>query len=225
MTNILNNNCEIVYSKRKTISICITKELKVIVRVPVFMGKQEIDIFINKYQNWIEKNLDKMKKRTEHKKTFSFSDTEPFLFFGEMYIIAIRHIESPVKIEDNYFVISDKVLNRQAAVIKFLKKKANDYLLQRVICFSNIMNVKPLNIKITSAKTRWGSCSGKNNICFSYRVMCLTPDIIDYIVVHELAHIKQHNHSIRFYNEILKVMPDYKKRVLELKKLQKQMMI
>jgi predicted metal-dependent hydrolase len=79
------------------------------------------------------------------------------------------------------------------------------------------MGVKPLYIKITSAKTRWGSCGIKNNICFSYRVICLPLNLVDYIVVHELSHIIQHNHSKNFYNQVCKYMPDYKQRSAQLK--------
>lgn len=225
MNYILNIEYDVKYSKRKTISICINKDLKVIIRAPIYMKGWQAEAFIIKHQSWIEKNLEKMKKRIEDKKSFSFSDGDIIFYFGKKYILSSDNNVKTVEIKDNYLIISNKISNRQKEIKDFFKQKANEYILKKVICFSNIMNVKASSVKITSAKTRWGSCSGKNNICFSYRVMCLPPDIIDYIVVHELAHIKQHNHSNMFYNEILKVMPDYKKRLKELKKIQKEIMI
>ena len=225
MKTIINFDYELLRSKRKTISISITKELKVIIRAPIFMKDMDIEIFLIKHQIWIEKNLEKMKNRIEVKQSFSFLDGEEIIYFGHKYFITTHSAANPVCIDGELMVISDKIINREAAVIKFLKQKANEYLIQRADYYSNIIKVVPPGVKITSAKTRWGSCSGKNNICFSYRVMCLPPQIIDYIVVHELAHIKQHNHSKKFYNEVLKYLPDYKQRVLDLKKFQKQMMI
>ena len=74
------------------------------------------------------------------------------------------------------------------------------------------MNVKPTGIKITSARKRFGSCSGKNSICFSLYLMTYPKEAVDYVVVHELAHIKYHNHSKEFYNFIERFMPDYKER-------------
>ena len=74
------------------------------------------------------------------------------------------------------------------------------------------MGVKASYIKITSAKTRFGSCNPQNGICFSWRLMLYDRRAVEYVVVHELAHIKQKNHSAAFYAEINKVMPDYKRR-------------
>ena len=90
--------------------------------------------------------------------------------------------------------------------------EANDYLPKRVEYYSDIMNVKPTGLKITSAKKHFGSCNGKNSICFSYYLMLYPKEAIDYVVVHELAHIKHHNHSKEFYNYISIFMPDYKQR-------------
>lgn len=89
---------------------------------------------------------------------------------------------------------------------------AKEYLPERVEYYSRIMNVKPTGIKITSAKKRFGSCSGKNSICFSNYLMLYPKEAVDYVVVHELAHIRHHNHSKDFYNFVSEFMPDYKER-------------
>ncbi len=80
-----------------------------------------------------------------------------------------------------------------------------------------LMHVTPAGLKITSAVTRWGSCSGKNSICFSYRIALLPQEAADYIIVHELAHILQKNHGPHFYAEVAKALPDYKQRISILK--------
>lgn len=80
------------------------------------------------------------------------------------------------------------------------------------------MGVSPTGIKITSAKKRFGSCSGKNSLCFSFMLMQYPEEAVDYVVVHELAHIRHHNHSRDFYRFIEKYMPDYKEREKLLKK-------
>lgn len=103
--------------------------------------------------------------------------------------------------------------------IKELKKRAKEVLPDRVKYYSELMNLFPTALKITSAKTRFGSCSGKNSICFSYRLMQYSMDAIDYVVVHELAHIKHKNHSKKFYDLIEKYLPDYKERQRLLKNL------
>lgn len=102
--------------------------------------------------------------------------------------------------------------------IKNLKRQAYEYLTDRVRYFSAILGVTPQKITVTSAKKRFGSCNGKNEICFSYLLMLYPKEAIDYVVVHELAHIKEHNHSKDFYRIVEKVMPDYKVRENMLKK-------
>lgn len=89
---------------------------------------------------------------------------------------------------------------------------AKDVIPKRVEYYSKIMNLCPTGIKITKAKKRFGSCNGKNSLCFSCFLMKYPMEAVDYVVVHELAHIKHHNHSKDFYNLINYYMPDYKQR-------------
>ena len=88
---------------------------------------------------------------------------------------------------------------------------------QRVEYYSKLMNVTPTGIKITAAVKRFGSCNSKNSLCFSYRVMMYPPEAIDYVIVHELAHIRFHNHSPSFYAFVNSILPDYKNREAILK--------
>ena len=81
---------------------------------------------------------------------------------------------------------------------------------EKVSHFARIMEVEPTGIKITSAQTRFGSCSAKNALCFSWRVMLYPEKAIDYVVVHELSHIIHHNHSKDFWKTVALYMPDYK---------------
>lgn len=87
---------------------------------------------------------------------------------------------------------------------------AKEVLPMKVEYFSKIMNVSPKSVKITSAKTRWGSCSSKNALCFSWRLMLRPEKAIDYVVIHELSHILHHDHSKEFWQTVEHYMPDYR---------------
>ena len=102
--------------------------------------------------------------------------------------------------------------------IKALKKLAKKVLKAKTEYYAKQVGVSYGKITITSAKTRFGSCSSKGNISYSYRLMLYPESAIDYVVVHELAHRKYMNHQKAFYKEIEKVLPDYKKRKMLLKK-------
>lgn len=96
--------------------------------------------------------------------------------------------------------------------IKRLKKEAKVYCTEKAEYFANIMGLKYSRITITSAQKRFGSCSDKGNISFSYRLMLYPEAAREYVIVHELSHLKEMNHSKRFYDIIALVLPDYKNR-------------
>lgn len=101
--------------------------------------------------------------------------------------------------------------------IAALKKKAAEQLPAKTAYYARLMGVQPAGVKITSAQKRFGSCSGKNSICYSYQVMRYADAAIDYVVVHELAHIVHKNHSRDFYALVESILPDYRVRAALLK--------
>lgn len=166
---------ELVRSKRKTMTLSVSKELNVVVKAPLKMPIRDIEAFVYKHSDWVQKQLTKMQQRQSE-------------------VLSEGRIES-------------------------LKSQAKSVLPPIVARYSAIMGVEPQGIKITSATTRWGSCSSKNNLCFPYRIMLLPPELMEYVVVHELAHIRVKDHSSKFYDEVAKYMPDYKQRIAKLKKI------
>ena len=108
--------------------------------------------------------------------------------------------------KDQYIQLSDKD-------IAALKKQAKTVMAQKTEHYASVMGVCPQSVKITSAQKKWASCTKKDeaySINYSWRTMLLPEEVQDYIVVHELAHMKQFNHSNDFYAEIEKVMPNWK---------------
>ncbi len=93
-----------------------------------------------------------------------------------------------------------------------LRREARAAIPPRVDHYAGRMGLSPASVKITSARTRFGSCSGKNALCFSYRLMLYPPEAIDYVIVHELAHIAHKNHQAGFYALIASILPDYRAR-------------
>lgn len=101
--------------------------------------------------------------------------------------------------------------------IRDLAERARAYIPGRAAYFSGLVGVDYGRITIRNQRTRWGSCSGKGNLNFNCLLMLTPPDVIDYVVVHELCHRKQMNHSSAFWSEVAKILPDYKKAVTWLK--------
>ena len=95
--------------------------------------------------------------------------------------------------------------------LRVLSKRARDYLTARVNYFAPLVGVSPGRIAIRTQKTRWGSCSAKGNLNFNCLLMLTPPEVIDSVVVHELCHLKELNHSPSFYAEVYRVFPEYDK--------------
>ena len=88
----------------------------------------------------------------------------------------------------------------------------------KVAAYARRMGVAPASVRITSARTRFGSCSAKNGLCFSWRLMQYPEAAVDYVVVHELAHIRHHDHSPAFYAFVAQFLPDYRQRAALLRR-------
>ncbi len=127
-----------------------------------------------------------------------------------------KHIEQMrIKREQH---ASQEIKQLSNAEIQELSNRALEYLPKRVEYFAQLIGVKYGRIGIRHQKTRWGSCSSNGNLSFNCLLMLAPPEVIDYVVVHELCHRKVMNHSKAFWSEVEKIIPDYKKSVLWLRK-------
>ena len=107
----------------------------------------------------------------------------------------------------------------KSAVISAYKQAAAEYIVPRVAQISEKMGLSPMRVRINSARTHFASCSKKSSLNFSWYCMMASPEAIDYVIVHELCHIIHFNHSAKFWAEVEKYCPDYKKYKSELKSL------
>ena len=120
-----------------------------------------------------------------------------------------KHIE---KMKDRKAQYEEQKVERLTnEELQSLAEHALEYIPKRVHYFAGLIGVDYGRITIRNQKTRWGSCSGKGNLNFNCLLMLMPPDIIDYVVVHELCHRKEMNHSPAFWREVAKILPDYKK--------------
>ncbi len=110
-----------------------------------------------------------------------------------------------------------------AQQINELKVLAKSYLTARTEYFAGVMGLHYKQLKINSAHTRWGSCNSKGEINYTYRLILAPKDLVDYVVVHELAHLKEMNHSKKFWSVVAGVLPDYKLRQKQLTEWQRSM--
>jgi predicted metal-dependent hydrolase len=201
--------------RQKTISLQVNVNSGLIVSAPYFTPSEEIDRFVREKQKWISKTLRKHTEDAVKNKAKEYNTGEHFFYLGQSYPLEVffePFENAGLVFWNNRFYLNargNKDL-RKNYFVSWYKKKAYDFINQRVDFFSRMLKLQQENIRITSAKSRWGSCSEDNDLAFSFRLIMAPPDIIDYVIVHELSHIKEKNHSPRFWKRVEAVIPDYK---------------
>lgn len=212
------------YEKRKTTAIHILPDGQVEVRAPRGVPINILRKFVNEYEDWIIKRQAVLADRDNKKELFEQNGPDTVRFLGKECRIE-KWEEKRVTFDgETLFVPQDVPFSSwKQSVIKIYKKLALQFIKPRVDYFANIMGVTPSAVKISSAVHRWGSCSGRGNLNFSWRLIMAPQENVDYVVVHELAHLKEFNHSDKFWKIVSHVLPDYKKREKLLKDLQKEL--
>lgn len=206
-------------SKRKTISIYVERDGSVSVLAPKEMDDAELDDAIKTKEYLIYKHLSAWEDANRSRMVREYVNGQSFLYLGRNYRLRfVDEQDVPLKLQNGYFKLrkSDK-LKAQQHFIDFYKSRGLPHINRRVEEYKKRMDVEPKNIRIMELQNRWASCSKEGNLNFHWKCLMAVGSILDYIVVHELAHIKYHDHSPDFWNEVDKIMPDYRRQVEWLK--------
>ncbi|HQL11893.1 MAG TPA: SprT family zinc-dependent metalloprotease [bacterium] len=197
---------KIIFKKRKSISILLDKDGNIIVNAPKNISKKYIDNFVQSNKKWIENNKKVIQQRSKNKTTL--------LYLGEETKLLISNEDfENIKFNGINFYISRKNKDNSKELLhKFYIDQANKIIKKRIIFYTKKYNFRINKIKISNANTRWGSCGARNNININWKLIMADKKIIDYVIIHELAHTIEHNHSKNFWGIIENIMPDYKER-------------
>ena len=206
----------LIRTNRRSISISINNIGQVIIKAPRRVSMDEIQKVIDKKERWIALHKERIEKNNElNKNILTYKD---ILFCGNIYHIAFDERIKKITLIDNYCLIPLKYKDTyQRKLILWYKKIANEILTQRVQYFCDLMQLEPSAIKLTNARTCWGTCNSKGVVSLNWRLMMVPHNLIDYVVVHELAHLVQMNHSKLFWQVVYSVLPDYASRRKSLK--------
>jgi len=195
--------------------LVITKEAALEVRAPLNISLERIRKFVDKKRSWIEKKKDIVNKSRVLPKRFI--DGEEFVFEGNLYKLQSSDCED-IEIS-NVLHLPKKFLPQAKRHLTFwYKDKALGKIIERINYYAAITQLQYNGVKITNAERSWGSCSTKGSINISWRLIMAPPSILDYVIVHELVHLVERNHSKSFWDRLQKILPDYKENEIWLKK-------
>jgi hypothetical protein len=203
---------KIVRTKRKTVSLQITDDTTLIVRAPFDVGDETIKRVVLKHKDWIEKKKNDIQKRDPKFSQKEFVNGEGFLYLGKYYKLKIVDSQrAPLKFENGFYLSKEYLPDATQVFVEWYKGKAYKKISERVEWYAQKRGFKYNKINITNAEKRWGSCSSKGNLNFSWRLIMAPLPSIDYVVVHELVHLEERNHSKTFWNKVKMLMLDYER--------------
>lgn len=201
-------------SRRKTACIQIDRNGAVSVRVPNRVSIKEVEGFIDRKVDWIKRHLDAWQDRNTKRTAQKYIDGAEVLYLGKPYPLKIVTSQvSPLLLHDGIFHLSAEYSSEskaRAAFLAFYRENGIHVIGPRVAHFQKMMGVAAQKIRMSNAKMRWASCSSKGNLNFAWKCLMLPTSVLDYVVVHELAHLIHMNHSKSFWSEVEKVLPHYK---------------
>lgn len=199
-------------SKRRTLALIVKPDGSLIVRAPIRASEKSIREFVENNIRWIEK------KQAEIREIISLGPKqyipgEMFMYLGNCYPLEIvRTQKKSLLLEETFKLAESAQSYADLAFERWYRGQAREVLNERVNLYASHYDFRYEKIRITSARSRWGSCSANGSLNFSWRLMMTPLETIDYVVVHELVHTIIHNHSKRFWKKVERILPNYKEQ-------------
>ncbi|HNV04905.1 MAG: hypothetical protein BWX56_01340 [Euryarchaeota archaeon ADurb.Bin023] len=214
----------LVKKDKKNIGIIIKPDGTVVVTAPRYLSEKQINDVVQKKAVIIRNRLYQIKENLEKSVKKKIEDGESILFMGKTYRIRIKEDEFIPSLRINLIEdFMDIFLNpniplelksslKREKTIDWYKQQAKNILTERTSSYARLMKLSFSSIRIKEQNSRWASCSNIGNLNYNWKIIMAPVPVIDYIIVHELSHLVEMNHSSNFWNIVSSVLPDYKER-------------
>lgn len=199
---------KLIKSKRKTVALEINENAQLIVRAPWRLSQARLNLILQEKIDWIKNKQREILKKVKLSRK-NFITGEKFLYLGKEYELKFAKTPKAIDLKD-YFYLSNRFEKSAEAVFRYwYKEMALEKFRERTLYYANKYDFKINKIKLSSARKRWGSCSSQGNLNFSWRLIMAPLFVLDYVIVHELVHLKHMDHSKRFWNKVAEIYPNY----------------
>ena len=202
---------KLIRSKRKTIALGVTADATLIVRAPHNTSLSYIERLLSKKMGWIQRTVARVMSRPRTPPR-EFVDGESFLYLGKTHKMRIdKNASKPIAFKSGFILNTKDKTRVRNLIINWYKAEAKRKISERVEWCARRYGISFKSIKITSAEKRWGSCGTSGNLNFSWRLIMAPTSVIDYVIIHELAHLEHKNHSKAFWNSVKVMYSSYEK--------------
>ena len=204
----------IIRSNRKTLGLQISKDATLIIRAPMNMPIRQIEFFVKKKKNWILEHQNSVRKYVSATKPKKYLDGERFLFLGKFYPLTFENnVNNLIEFQNDKFVVDISKKNYAKSLLaNWYCSKANKIIFDILDKYTKQYNFSYERARIGKASKSFGTCNGKGYINYTWRLVMAPIEVIEYIVVHELVHLVELNHSKSFWNKVQEIIPNYKKQ-------------
>ena len=202
----------LVRSARKTLAVQITPQGEVVVRAPKRLSQRRIDAFLEEKQGWIATHQQEVLRRMNARPKLVLAPGGSLPLLGRWYPVALWEKASAFFDGQRFFLPREETL-RTPALVSCYRELARADLSRRVAALTGAGGA----VAIGGAKGRWGSCSAKGELRFSWRLMAAPEAAVDYVAAHEVCHRRELNHSPKFWALVEQILPDYRERQAMLK--------
>ncbi len=205
---------QVIRTRRKTIALIVRRDGSLVVRAPLRTTDETIRLLVEKKAGWITSRQELARSSYRQLKPKKYLSGEEFWYLGTLYPLEIiDRLRPPLEL-DGSFRLSRSALPKAAAVFeRWYRQQAFQVLSERAQAIASRHGFSYKRIRISSARTRWGSCSSRGTLSFTWRLVMAPLPVIDYVVVHELVHLQLKNHSREFWRRVGTLMPDYKQEM------------
>jgi len=199
----------IIRSRRRTASLEITANAALIVRAPLRASDAWIQNLVDEKRGWIEKKITEIRNRPAPAER-RFVTGDEFLFLGKLFTLEVLEgSDAGITLGERFYVGEKRVPECRDLFRQWYTEKARVIMPARVAGVAAILDYTPKKIRISDTRRRWASCSSSGTLSFCWRLVLAPPEVIDYVIVHELVHLRQPDHSDRFWNKVKNAMPGY----------------
>lgn len=200
------------YSNRKTLSIIVERDRSVIVRAPLNTSKEVIEKEISKRKFLLFQKINHPQKYETPKSRKEFVSGESLLYLGKNYKMeVVQESIGGIQFDSKFYISQANQTNAEQLFKSWYFKQAEEKIIPKAKFHAKNLGVNFKAIKILDLKYRWGSCTPKDNINFNWRLIKAPIYVIDYIIVHELTHLLESNHTPEFWNIVSVQLPHYNK--------------
>lgn len=196
-------------SNRKTCVVRVTAEGRVEVKAPLRMSRQAIQAFVDSKIAWIERHLVEIDAKNRQCERIGWEEGQVLPLLGRNRVVHTAAVGNPIVTDTEVLLPSSHAGSRGALLERLYRQEAREYLTLRTTEKAKEEGFVYRQVKINGAHGRWGSCSAGGNLNFSWLLILVAPDLIDYVILHELCHTIHMNHSQSFWREVGRRMPDY----------------